>query len=79
MPTPLQEQPERAERAEGPEERFRALCRQHDYYYQYTDDLRVWERGAISLGRLEGAAEVLGLEKARTLWCEERPSLPPPF
>ena len=36
---------------------FYDQCERHDWYYDYSDDNRVWEAGLASLGSLQAAAK----------------------
>jgi hypothetical protein len=42
------------------EEMFKALLEKHDFYYEYSDDSRVYDRGKESHNNLKRVAKELG-------------------
>ena len=51
-------------------ERFRAMCKQHDLTYAYSDDHRVWRRGCDTLMQILAAAKELPEGVASRIWNE---------
>lgn len=47
---------------------LREQIRRHDFYYQMSDDHRVWCSGQASLGRIKQIAQTLPVEVARSEW-----------
>ena len=52
------------------EERFRAMCRQHDLTYMYADDSRDWRHGCATMAAIHMAAKELSDGVAAKIWNE---------
>lgn len=53
------------------EEKYRKLLRSHDWYYDYSDDHRVWKRGVEERDTLNGMRRQIDPEG--TIWNEIAP------
>jgi len=57
-------------KVEVTEARFRAMCKQHDLTYAFSDDHRVWRRGCDTLMQIMAAAKELPGGIAKSIWNE---------
>ena len=57
------------------EAEFRKMVRSHDYYYEYSDDYRVWERGRAEKAALRAAMKELPEGVGERIWEEEIKSM----
>lgn len=53
-------------------ELYHAL-KHHDWCFNYSDDIRVWRRGSISLERIYGLIVGMGLARAKEIWTMAAP------
>lgn len=59
-------------------EMFEQLCKDHDWYYQYSDDHRVWTKGRDEYSRLQSKYQWMLTkcpESAKAIWEQYNPFL----
>ena len=58
---------------------FKEACRSHDWFYNYSDDHRVWQKGSQESARISAMLKELkehGLEEeANKIYDEHRPKV----
>jgi hypothetical protein len=57
---------------------FEKLCKEHDWYYEYSDDHRVWSKGRDDYGRLQAKYQWMLTkcpEAANAIWEMHNPFL----
>ena len=57
-------------------ETYESLLRHHDWFYEYSDDHRVWNEGRLAYSRICNLRKRLGLEdpfRAQTIWNKHCP------
>ena len=54
-----QQEPLSKDRLDAETGRLRQLMQQHDWYYQYSDDYRIWQKGTRAQGIIDSLAKQL--------------------
>lgn len=59
----------------NPFDRYVQLLKTHDWYYDYTDDHSVWQRGNRERAEITQMYKALGSEVAKETWNKYAPSM----